>query len=69
LADREQLRVRSWVLPKLALVVSARDHLPVADEHRADRHVVVRQRALRFADGQEHEVLVKREEALTHASS
>jgi len=61
--------VRARVLAKLALVVCARDHLPIADDHRADRHVVVRERALRLTDRQAHEVLVKREEALTHASS
>ena len=40
------------------------DHLAVVNEHRPDRHVVVLERPLRLAQGQAHEVLIEREEAL-----
>jgi hypothetical protein len=54
------------VLAELALVVAGRDHLAVVDDDRADRHVVVLERALRLAEGEAHEVLVAREEAGVH---
>ena len=64
LADRDQLGVRGRVRAQLALVVAGADHLAVVDQHGADRHVVVRQRAFRLAQGEPHEVLVAREESV-----
>ena len=52
---------------QLPLVVPGADDLAVADHHRADRHVVVRGGLLGLSQRQPHEVLVAREEELTHA--
>jgi hypothetical protein len=51
------------VLAQLALVVAGADDLAAVDEHRADRHVVVLERAFGLAQGEPHEVLVASEEA------
>ena len=68
LAQREHLGVGGRVLAQLALVVRGRQHLAPADEHRADRHVVVFQRPHSLAQGQLHEIVVAWEEALAHRS-
>ena len=63
LAQRDDLGVGGGVLAQLALVVPGGDHLAVVDDHRADRDVVVVQRALGLAQGQAHEVVVAGNEA------
>ena len=68
LAQREDLGVRRRVLAQLALVVAGREDLAVAHDDRADRHVVVFQRALGLAQREAHEVLVAWEEAFAHRS-
>ena len=45
LAQRDHLGVRGRVLAQLALVVGRRDHLAVAHDDRADRHVLVFERS------------------------
>ena len=59
LAQRDDLRVGGRVLAQLALVVAGPDHLAGVRDDRADRDVVVLQGALRLAQGQAHEVLVR----------
>ena len=54
--------MRRRVAAQLALVARRRDHLAVANDHGADRHVVVLERALGLAQRQSHEVLVARED-------
>src|SRR4051812_26060651 len=58
LAERDRLGVRGRVLAQLALVSPGADDLAVADDDRADRHVVVVERAPGLGDGQAHPVLV-----------
>jgi hypothetical protein len=60
--------VRGRVLAHLALVVRRGDDLAAVDDDRPDRHVVVLDRALGLAEGEPHEVLITREEALGHPS-
>jgi hypothetical protein len=42
------------------------DDLTVLDDHCPDRHVIVLQRALGFAQREPHEVLIAREEVIAH---
>ena len=58
LAERDRLGVRGRVLAQLPLVVPGADDRAVADDDRADRHVVVVERALGLRDGEAHERLV-----------
>ena len=49
LAQSEHLGVGGRVAAQLALIRSRGDHLALVGDHAADRHVVVLERALRFA--------------------
>ena len=62
LAQGQHLGVRGGIGAQLALVARGRDHLPLADDHRADRDVVVLRRPLGLAQREAHEVLVAGEE-------
>ena len=60
-------RISAWAvgsLAQLALVAGRRQHLAVPHDHRADRDVVVLERALGLAQREPHVVLVAREEAV-----
>src|SRR5204863_5476190 len=70
--QREDLRVRGRVAPKLALVARRRDHLAVASHDGADRDVAVRRRALGLAQREAHDPLVLLRERMAvarHAGS
>ena len=53
-AQGEHLRMGRGVDQVLALVVTGRDHLPVAHHHRAHRHVAVRERGTGLLQGRLH---------------
>ena len=61
--------MRGRVVAQLALVAGGREHLAVAHDHRADRHVVVLERALGLAQREPHVVLVAGEEVARSAAA
>ncbi len=56
--------MRRRVVALLALVVARADDLALVDHNRADRHVVVLERAFGLAQGEAHEVFVAGEEMI-----